>query len=323
MALFRNYSQVKNNLGIETKLSAPWHFQSHGDVERANRTLESIIRKFIDGSPRDWDENVHLLCFALRSVPHSGSKYSANYLVFGTPVRGLLDIEREGWEGEDTDKERLKMSTAAYLENLNKNIRQALETAKENLHEVRSKQYFDRQSSQRKLQSGDKVLLILPTITNKLFAKLNGPYTVVEKCPDYDNYIIQIGQRRARMHINNLRRYHKRDAEMTATAEGGRPGATLMVINDCETLDGEAELIIPSTTDDGHAPWLRVQLGEELNDDQRHQLQRLLAEYPDVLSDQPGCTHLIQHSIKLNDTTPVYQTSYRVPDSLKEAVEKS
>ena len=96
-------TKVKDKLGIETKLSAPWHFQSHGDVERANRTIESMIRKYIEDSPRDWDENLHLLCFALRSVPHSGSKYSANYLVFGRPVRGLLDLEREGWEGEDTD----------------------------------------------------------------------------------------------------------------------------------------------------------------------------------------------------------------------------
>jgi len=65
-----------------------------------------------------------------------------------------------------------------------------------------------------------------------------------------------------------------------------------------------------------------VQLGEELNDDQQDQLQRLLSENPDVLADRPGCTHLIEHSIKLNDTTSVYQTSYRVPDSLKEAVVK-
>jgi len=57
-------TKVKDKLGIETKLSAPWHFQSHGDVERANRTIESMIHKFIEDSPRDWDENLHLLCFA-------------------------------------------------------------------------------------------------------------------------------------------------------------------------------------------------------------------------------------------------------------------
>ena len=125
--------------------------------------------------------------------------------LLGRPVRGLLDLERESWEGEDTDKERLKMSTTAYLENLTKNIRKALETAKGNMHaaHVRSNKYFDRHASQRELQSGGKVLLILPTITNKLFAKLKGPYTVVDKCAN-NNYIIQIGQRRAKMHINNL-----------------------------------------------------------------------------------------------------------------------
>ena len=57
-------TKVKDKLGIETRLSAPWHFQSHGDVERANRTIESMIRKFIEGNPRAWDDNLHLLCFA-------------------------------------------------------------------------------------------------------------------------------------------------------------------------------------------------------------------------------------------------------------------
>ena len=150
-------------------------------------------------------------------MPHSGSKFSVNYLVFGRPVRGLLDNEWECWEGGDTDKERLKMSTVTYLENLTKNSRQALEAARENLHDahVRSKQYFDMKSSQCELQSGDKVLLSRPTITNTFFAKLKGPYTVLEKCPN-NNYIIQIGQRRAKMHINNLRLYHDLDAETAA-----------------------------------------------------------------------------------------------------------
>jgi len=122
------------------------------------------------------------------------------------------------------------------------------------------------------------------------------------------------------MHVvNNLRLYHQRDAEMTATSDDERPSATLMVINDCETLDGETELIVPPMTDDGNAPWQRVQLGEELNDDQRDQLQRLVAEYPHVLLDRPGCAHVIEHPFKLNDATPVYQRSYHVPDSVKNA----
>jgi len=98
-------TKVKDKLGIETKLSSPWHFQSHGDVERANRTIESMISKFIEDSPRDWDENLHLLCFALRSVPHSGSKYSANYLVFDRPVRDLLDLDAKVGKAKTRTKE--------------------------------------------------------------------------------------------------------------------------------------------------------------------------------------------------------------------------
>ena len=56
----------------------------------------------------------HVLCIAVGAT----FRFKIFGELLGRPVRGLLDLERESWEGEDTDKGRLKMSTTAYLENL-------------------------------------------------------------------------------------------------------------------------------------------------------------------------------------------------------------
>jgi len=38
------WTQVRAKLGIDARFSAPWHFMSHGLVERANRSIEDILK---------------------------------------------------------------------------------------------------------------------------------------------------------------------------------------------------------------------------------------------------------------------------------------
>jgi len=47
----------------------------------------------------------------------------------------------------------------------------------------------------------------------------------------------------------------------------------------------------------------------------------VLGDYPDVFSVRPGCTNLIEHKLRLTDDTPCFQAPYRIPESLKDAVE--
>ena len=49
-----------------------------------------------------------------------------------------------------------------------------------------------------------------------------------------------------------------------------------------------------------------VKLGEDLPEDQRHMLKDLTRRYPDVFTDMPGETDVIQHRVKLTDDTPIH-----------------
>ena len=147
-------TKLRKKLGIETKFSAPYHYASHGGVERANQTVERMLRKFLSDYPKSWDTMIHYLTFALREMPHSGTRFSAHELVFGLKLRGLLEIARESWTSGDGAQEHLNMPTVKYLEKLQFDVQAALNAAHHNMGEVQEqmKRHFDKRSSVRELE---------------------------------------------------------------------------------------------------------------------------------------------------------------------------
>ena len=67
-----------------------------------------------------------------------------------------------------------------------------------------------------------------------------------------------------------------------------------------------------------------VKLGDELPEDQRRVLKDLVRRYPDVFTDMPGETDVIQHQIRLTDDTPIrckpYPLSYAMQEKLRNKV---
>ena len=61
-----------------------------------------------------------------------------------------------------------------------------------------------------------------------------------------------------------------------------------------------------------------VKLGDELPEDQRRVLMDLVQRYPDVLTDMPGETDVIQHQIRLTDDTPIRCKPYPLPYAMRE-----
>jgi len=297
---------VRQKLQIGANFSVPWHFVSHGSVERMNSTLESMLRKFIH-EHKDWDSLIHyLFFFALRDVLHSGSKYSVdNHVVFW-----IMRVMPGRVDRGDTDSGKVKMSTVKYVENLTTNIETALKAARENMDKSQKKMKanFDKKSSDCELKIGEKAIVLLPTTKKQAFCEMRGPYTVIgrEARDDHNNYQLQMGRRTVKMHINSLRRYNDRDAHhQTDSAE---------MVHTMIIEDSDGEIMTPggdaASETDGSAAWRSVQPGEQLTHEQRSALMDLLSQYTDVLTNKPGRTTLIEHEIRLTDNVPVYQPSY-------------
>ena len=61
-----------------------------------------------------------------------------------------------------------------------------------------------------------------------------------------------------------------------------------------------------------------VKLGEDLSEDHRCMLKDLTRRYPDVYTDMPRETNVIQHRVKLTDDTPIRCKLYPLPYALRE-----
>jgi hypothetical protein len=56
-----------------------------------------------------------------------------------------------------------------------------LATINERKAKTKQKSYYDKKSRSRKLEVGQKILVLLPTHTSKLLASWKGPYTIIDK----------------------------------------------------------------------------------------------------------------------------------------------
>ena len=79
-----------------------------------------------------------------------------------------MAILRELWSGEVNDEQVL--STYQYVIELRGRLEQTCQLARDNLEKVQFKQntYYGNRARWLKFDVGDKVLLLLPTVSNKL-----------------------------------------------------------------------------------------------------------------------------------------------------------
>ena len=304
------FTALRQKLGIEANFSSAYHYQSHGIVERANQTLLNIIRKFIHQNTESWDRTLPFLLFAIRNVPSETTKISANEIVFGRQLRGLLDIARDVWTNGDAAEKQLKMPTVQYLEKLRLDLEIARKAAKANISEAydKSKAHYDKHSTERELQPGESVLILLPTDNRKLTTQWRGPHKVLKRLPN-NNYEIQIENRRATLHINSLRKF----VESSITTDDQTQTVSMIISEDDETA---GDLITPDG--DSEAGPESVTIGAQLTPAQRNAVNDLLSEYADVFTTDPGHTNLVEHVIEVTDEDPVFQPSYKVPDALRD-----
>ena len=80
-ALMRELCKV---WGVNKSRTTPWHPEGNGVVERGNKDLGNALRTFLlTRDETDWDLLLPHLTRAVRSIPHSATGETANYMMFG------------------------------------------------------------------------------------------------------------------------------------------------------------------------------------------------------------------------------------------------
>jgi len=94
---------------IPVKFSAPYHDISHKSIERTNKTLEDILKKFLATHLRTWDELIPLLLVSIREVPNERTKFRTTELVYSRKLSGSMSLAGEMWTRGDPMERKVKM----------------------------------------------------------------------------------------------------------------------------------------------------------------------------------------------------------------------
>ena len=198
-------------------------------------------------------------------------------------------------------------SSYEYVTELRERLEDSLKLAQEELEKSQKqyKRHYDRKAKPRRLEVGDRVLILLPTDSNKLLMQWRGPYAVESRVGAND-YRVKMGSKKKTYHVNMLKKYISREPEGNVVTVDSTDGATIAVAGvihqDVAPELGE----VPDLEGYRQREGVRdVKLGDELPEDQRRVLKDLVRRYPDVFTDMPRETDVIQHQIRLTDDTPI------------------
>ena len=151
-----------------------------------------MLRRLCNEQPRQWYRFVNLLLFAYREAPQEATGFSPLELLYGRTVRGPVQILKELWTGE-TDGTKIKTSYQYVLE-LRERLDNIMKITQEELLKSRKKNktLYDRRAKTIEFQESDKVLLLLPTDTNKFLTQWKGPYEIMSRCGKGNDYRVEI-----------------------------------------------------------------------------------------------------------------------------------
>ena len=297
-------AELYNMLQVRAIRTTPYHPQTDGLVERFNQTLKAMLRRMVNKEGKDWDRLLPFLLFAYREVPQASTGFSPFELLFGRKIRGPLDVIKERWEADHKSSE----SVVSYILSIQDRIASMADLVGENMQKAQEtqKRWYDRNAREKTLEPGEKVLVLLPTSSNKLLAQWQGPYTVEKRVSDVTYQVMSNKRKRHRVfHVNMLRQWHDQ-----------QPTDWSLWVDDTE----EAEDEIPVWgKDDTCVQW---NLPPHLDEMQKRSLQGLLKEFEDTLKSKPGRTRMIEHSIDTGSAQAIRLPPYRLPYAYRDVITK-
>ena len=117
-----------------------------------------------------------------------------------------------------------------------------------------------------------------------------------------------------------LKKYIAREPEVDVALHTSNKDDATIAVARVIYQDSEPELgEVPDLEGYHQKEWVRgVKSGEELSEDQQCMLKDMIWRHPDVFTDMPGKTDVIQHGVKLTDDTPIGCKPYPLPYATRE-----
>ena len=138
-------------LGTTLKMSTAYHPQTDGQTERANRTLEEMLRSVVNFKQTDWDEHLATAELAINNAKQASTGFTPFRLNYGQEIQMPLDQAIAGLRPSNNPEAAERITRLqADLKLATSNIEKAQE---------RQARYADQHRRDVTFAVGDKVLL--------------------------------------------------------------------------------------------------------------------------------------------------------------------
>ncbi|GFY15973.1 retrovirus-related Pol polyprotein from transposon opus [Trichonephila clavipes] len=130
-------------------------------------------------------------------------------LQYGRQPQGPLSILKSTWTGKHNNLQLCTTPFSHYLEDLKCKLEKAAEQAKlvSTVRQEKIAYYHNLRSSDRVFKVGEKVIVLIPDATSKLFARWQGPATIIEKRNPHSFLVEMPDNSTKHIHQNKLRHY--------------------------------------------------------------------------------------------------------------------
>lgn len=160
--------------GTKLAMSTAFHPQSDGQTERVNRTLEDMLRAYVNYRQDDWDEYLVSAEIAINNSAQSSTKFSPFFMNYGFHPNFPL-------------RQKLKANNPT-AEDVFQTLSSTLEQAKLNLQRAQQRQshYANLKRREVEFEVGDRVYLSTENLrienrAPKLASKFIGPFRIIKK----------------------------------------------------------------------------------------------------------------------------------------------
>lgn len=193
---------METHLGMSTA----YHPQTDGQTERANQTVENMLKAYADDCKGIWDEFLPAIEHAYNTAVHASTGYTPYFLVFGQDPVTPLALAHSTALGE--------VAVPAVQEFLD-NIHVAVQAVHDHLEAQRERNahYANRHRMDGSFKVGEQVLLAVPEDQKdkkkKLDPRFEGPYTILAQTSpvNYKLHLSSADRRHPVVHVSRLRLY--------------------------------------------------------------------------------------------------------------------
>jgi Integrase core domain len=207
--------RICRKVGTKKIFTTGYHPQTDGCIERFNRTLCTYLKKFVLDEA-DWDHHVAMATFRYNSSVHRATKCTPHSAMFGVDV-----FEFDAGIGLQVRLEDEPEDLAERLAAVHKDLLAAGKQSR-----TSAAKHYDKAVLDTKFEIGDRVLIYNPPgdveVGRKLRVPWIGPHRITEKhSPVGYSMVSEIEGKRARAHVNRLRKIAPETLAETANPEAG------------------------------------------------------------------------------------------------------